>query len=112
VEDDAAIRRLVVKNLGSLGYRTIEAKSDRCALALLKESPEVDLLFSDMVLPGGMTGLVIAEQARHVRPDIKILFMSGHTESGAELANVDVELIEKPFKRAVVAEKVRATLDR
>ena len=112
VEDDAAVRRLVVKILGSLGYRTIEAENGRCALALLDETPEVDLLFSDMVLPGGMTGLDIAEQARRARPDIKILFMSGYTESGAELANVDVELIAKPFKRAVVAEKVRAVLDR
>ena len=112
VEDDAAVRRLVMNILGSLGYRTIAAENGLGALALIEEIPEVDLLFSDVVLPGGMSGLEIAERAMRSRPDIKVLFMSGYTESGAELADMDVALIEKPFRRAAVAEKVRAALDR
>ena len=112
VEDDASVRRLVVNILGELGYRTIDAEDGAGALAILEHSPKIDLLFSDMVLPGGMTGLEIAEQAKRSRPGIKILFMTGYTESRAELADMDVELIGKPFRRTAVAEKVRAALDR
>ncbi|HEX2146713.1 MAG TPA: PAS domain S-box protein, partial [Pseudorhizobium sp.] len=89
VEDDARVRRVAVSRLTDLGYTVIEAENGAEALAKLRQNPGITLLFTDIVMPGGITGDELAEIVREERPDIKVLFTSGYAEpeiAGRELA--------------------------
>jgi PAS domain S-box-containing protein len=112
VEDDALLRGLAVRLLGELGYVVHEAADGPDAVAILRSGAAVDLLFTDVVMPGGMTGAQLAERARRERPDLPVLFTSGYTEltlpsSGEQTA----ELLHKPYRRVELAARVRAVLD-
>ncbi len=114
VEDDKDLRRFVVTVLSRLGYEVLEASSGKRALAVLKNSPEVDLVLSDVLLPGGRSGPDIAEEAQRHRPDLKFLFMSGYvtTESHHQGWLRDwADLLNKPFTKRDLAQRVRAVLD-
>ena len=76
VEDDARVRRVAVARLRGLGYRVIEAGDAAAALAALSHHPEIAMIFTDVVMPGGMSGDELAEAALARRPDVKILFTS------------------------------------
>ena len=80
VEDDLRVRRMTAARLRDMGYRVIEAGDGPGALAALDEHPEVQLLFTDMVMPGGMTGADLATAARAGRPQLKVLLTSGYAE--------------------------------
>ena len=116
VEDDADVRRLTVTLLSSLGYSVLEAQDAEHALPLLAGDEAIDMLLSDVVLPGDQSGPVIAEAARRLRPNLKVLYMSGYAadfmgrnrEGGANAVNAD--LLSKPFTRSELARKVRTTL--
>ena len=82
VEDDPRLRRVLSKRLRSLGYQFIEADSGAAAMAQLADRPEIALVFTDMVMPGGMTGYDLAEAAWAIKPDLKVLFTSGYAEPG------------------------------
>ena len=115
VEDEDDVRRLVVRVLTSLRYRPLEARDGMSALAVLDQAPEVALLFTDVVLPGGMNGLEIAREARRRRPELKVLFTSGYTENAiVHHSRLDegVELIEKPYRKESLACKLQAILGR
>ncbi|MDS4068466.1 MAG: ATP-binding protein [Candidatus Competibacter sp.] len=114
VEDESAVRQLAVRILESLGYRTVEADTAEAALAVLKATPEVAVLFTDVVLPGTASGVDLARQALRFRPDLKILFVSGYAE--AHLSRFQdrpegSDLLDKPYRKAQLAEKLRALLD-
>lgn len=114
LEDDDDVRTYSVEILRELGYRVIEAHDGPSALRLLERQTRVDLLFSDVVLPGGMTGAQVAEQARALRPEIKILFTTGYARNAIiHQGRLDkgVRLITKPFGSAELAVKVRDILD-
>jgi len=114
VEDDPSVRELVVALLGDLGYRTVETAQGTAALEALDEGADFDLLFTDMVLPGPMTGSDVAHEARRRVPGIKILFCSGYAGAARtdELtAESGVEFISKPFRKAELAVKLRELLD-
>ncbi len=109
------MRTLVIGLLEGIGYETIGAATGEAALAVLRERPEVALLFSDVVLPGGMYGPEVAVEARRIRPDLKVLFLSGYIEiAGIRAGQMpgEHELVRKPFRASDVAEKVRAALER
>ncbi len=114
VEDDPDVRRLVVRILGSLGYRVVDAPDARAALAVLSAGETVDLLLSDVVLAGGMSGPELARLSRERHRDLKILLMTGYA---AEAANrngglgLETVLLNKPFQRHELADKLRAVLD-
>ncbi len=114
VEDDSAVRKLQVRVLQSLGYRTLEAADGPSAMTALGGTARVDLLLTDIVMPGGMNGLDVAEAARRVRPGLKILFMSGHAPTNvAQLYNLSgAHLLSKPFSRATLAHAVHEQLKR
>ena len=115
VEDDASVRALVVKTLASLGFRTVEAANGKSALAALDETPDVALLFTDVVLPDGMSGTELAGEARCRRPEIEVLFTSGYTkDESVHRSGVDhgVELLAKPYRKADLAQRLRAVLGR
>jgi CheY-like chemotaxis protein len=113
VEDDDEVRSHTLESLGDLGYRTLAAGSARAALKLLREHPEIQLLFTDVVLPDGMNGQQLAEEANRQRPDLKVLMTTGYARNAIlRHGKVDagVQLITKPFTYAALAAKIRSVL--
>jgi CheY-like chemotaxis protein len=114
VEDDDGVRTDSVETLRELGYRVLEAHDGPSALRLLEGQSRIDLLFTDVVLPGGMTGAQVASQMRALRPGLKVLFTTGYARNAIiHQGRLDkgVELITKPFSFADLAAKVRDVLD-
>lgn len=113
VEDDNGVRDLAVELLSSIGYITVEACDGKSALGILDRTPDVHLLFTDIVLPSGMSGIEMAAQARRMRPDLKVLFTTGYID-GSVAGHGDfaggAELIDKPYRKAVLAEKIAGVL--
>ena len=114
VEDNEDLRDLIVTFLTGLGYRVLEAGDGATAYAALERAPGIDLLLSDVRLPGGHSGRDIVEEAQKQYPDLKALFMSGDTglrmfREGQLLEGID--LVQKPFTKHDLAQKVRAVLD-
>jgi CheY-like chemotaxis protein len=113
VEDDSDLRDLAVLLLNRMGYRTHEAADGQMALLLLEKLPHVDLLFTDLVLPQGMSGAEIAKAARKRFPGLKVLFTSGYGESASfedVLPDAKVEMISKPYRREVLAKRLQEVL--
>ncbi len=113
VEDDTAVRESVVGLLRSLGYETVAAADAETTLRRLEETPDVALLFSDLVLPRGGSGADIARRARRRRPGLKVLFTTGHSdEAVARHGRLEdgADLIQKPYRKADLARKVAAAL--
>jgi PAS domain S-box-containing protein len=114
VEDDEDLRANTKEILRELGYRTLEAGTGGDALKLLQTHPETQLLFSDVVLPGGMNGRQLADEARRRRSCLKILFTTGYArDTIVHEGRLDagVQLITKPFTYAALASKIREVLD-
>ncbi len=114
VEDNKDLRAVTVKQLSDLGYRTIEAENAKAALAVLAAHPEIDLLFTDIIMPGGMTGTELAREARRLYPKLKILLTSGYTARAMANGFHDIEgleLLNKPFRKRDLAQKLRQVLD-
>jgi CheY-like chemotaxis protein len=115
VEDDPSVRTLSVALLSDLGYGVLEAADGPAALLVLETSPQIDLLFTDVVLPGGMRGPELAAEITRRRPRITVLYTSGYTENAiVHQGRLDegVDLLNKPFRRDDLARKVRAVLDK
>ena len=113
VEDDPDIRDFVARSLLGLGYTVREAADGKSALELLETDAPVDLLLSDMTMPGGVSGRDLVIEARRRRPALKILCMSGYSDQVvASLMPLAYSLLEKPFLKHDLARAVRSTLDR
>ncbi|MFA8387867.1 MAG: ATP-binding protein [Pelagibaca sp.] len=115
VEDDELVRQHVCATLLELGYRVVEAANGPQAIEILKQTLDVDLLFTDIILPGGMNGRALADAAQAVRPELKVLFTSGYTEDTIiqhGRLDPEVELLSKPYRRSQLAEKLRKVLER
>jgi PAS domain S-box-containing protein len=111
VEDDPRLRRVLSKRLRTLGYEVVEADNGAAAMAHLATRPEVAMIFTDMVMPGGMTGYELAQAALEIKPDIKILFTSGYAEPAiARLGVKTGAWLKKPYTAEELAEKVRSVL--
>src|SRR5688572_2916342 len=114
VEDNPDVRRLVLRQLRDLGYEVIEAANGPQALKILDDGATIDLLFTDVVMPGGMTGRQLAEAAKTRRPNLKTLFTSGYTEDSIlRLGKLDpgVRLLSKPYRKHELATRIREALD-
>jgi PAS domain S-box-containing protein len=115
VEDDRLVRDYVVAQLGSLGYLTLAAENAAVALAYLASDTVFDLLFTDIIMPGGMNGRELAEAITRQRPDVKVLYTSGYTENAiVHHGRLDpgVALLNKPYRKKDLAEKLRQVLER
>jgi CheY-like chemotaxis protein len=115
VEDHDDLRSYSVGVLQELGYRVLEAPNGPAALDLLARVDRVDLLFTDVVLPEGMDGRRLADQALRLRPDLKVLFTTGYSRNAImHNGRLDpgVQLLPKPFTFDALAAKVRFVLDR
>ena len=114
LEDDPSVRELAVTMLKGLGYDVLEAGTGQAALEVLQVNQDIHILLSDVVLPGGMSGPALAEQAKDLHPDLKVLFMSGYAEKAIyhnqSLAN-GADLLNKPFRKRELALRVREVLD-
>ncbi len=111
VEDDPHVLALTVDVLSGLGYRVSTAGSAVAALEVLQGRKKIDLLFSDVVMPGGMTGFELAQQARALRPEMKVLLTSGYVGDGAQVWGDSFPLIDKPYETPALAARLRALLD-
>jgi CheY-like chemotaxis protein len=113
VEDEASVRQYASTQLASLGYRVLAAGDGPEALSILRQHADVALLLTDIVLPGGLSGPRLAEQALALRPGLKVLYSSGYTANEIlHHGRVDAGalLLPKPYRRADLARKVRAAL--
>ena len=113
-EDDPFVRAYVVSALEELGYRVIAAEDAREALTQLTQGAEVDVLFTDIVMPGGMNGWELAERAQQIRPGLKLLFTSGYaleTLVARGRIHPDTAILNKPYRRPELARRLREVLD-
>jgi two-component system NtrC family sensor kinase len=114
VEDDPDVSRFVADALAEFGYRVVRASTAADALELLQKMPEIALLFTDVVLPGGINGRELANKAAELRPGLPVLFATGYTRNAIihhGRLDANVELLVKPFTTEALARKVRQVLD-
>jgi PAS domain S-box-containing protein len=114
VEDDPLVRSTVIGQLRGLGYQVIETGTGAEALRVLATGAAVDLMFTDVVMPGGLDGKELARRARGVRPGLKVLFTTGYTEDAAirhGRLEAGARLLNKPYRRADLARVIRQALD-
>jgi signal transduction histidine kinase/CheY-like chemotaxis protein len=109
VDDNHSLIAVTMRNLTALGYTVVPAVDARSALAILASEAVVDLLFTDVVMPGGMSGPELAEAARRLRPDLRVLFTTGYADVLVE--GSDRQVLRKPYGRRGLATAVRAVLD-
>jgi PAS domain S-box-containing protein len=113
VEDDALVRGYVIAQLESLGYTTLAAADGAAALALVDKGAAFDLLFTDVIMPGGMNGRQLADAIRARRPSLNVLYTSGYTENAiVHHGRLDpgVALLNKPYRKTDLARKLRDAL--
>ena len=114
IDDEPVVRNLVVEVLNEQGYRVLEAEDGPSGLKLLQSLPAIDLLITDVGLPGGMNGRQIADAARLQRPGLKVLFMTGYAENavvGNGHLDLGMAIITKPFETLALGAKVREIID-
>ena len=113
VDDDAGVLQVAARQLRELGYAVVTAESGAEALAKLRRLPDVGLLLTDIVMPGGMNGFELTERARALKPGLKVLHASGFTLNATEDGAVDAEvpMLTKPYRKADLASKVREVLE-
>ena len=115
VEDDPLVRTYVATQLGSLGYTTLTAANADEALQHLDRGTSFDLLFTDVIMPGSINGRQLADEARRLRPSLRVLYTSGYTENAiVHHGRLDpgVLLLAKPYRKADLARMVRVALTR
>jgi PAS domain S-box-containing protein len=111
VEDDPRVLALTLDLLTGLGYEVRSATNAAEALEVLRSAAEIDLLFTDVVMPGGVSGLSLARTARELRPDLLVLLSSGFLGDGAAISDAEFPLLDKPYEPSAMAARVRKLLD-
>ncbi len=113
VEDEPSLRAMAMESLRDLGYRTLEAADAAQALAHLASETVLDLMFSDIVMPGGMDGLALMREARRLRPGLAVILTSGYVDtSDGSMIPADVPLLRKPYGPEDLAAEVERRLAR
>jgi CheY-like chemotaxis protein len=114
VEDNPDVRRVTARRLQHLGYSVVEADSGARAIEALKSDARVDLVFSDVVMPGGVSGFDVAQWVRENMPQVSVLLTSGFAEDVArsgETPAPELEILRKPYSSADLARALRKALD-
>ncbi len=114
VEDDVAVRRLVEEQLVTLGYRVTTAEDGRTALGILAGKDKFELMLTDLVMPNGVDGLTLAQEARRLRPDLKIVLATGIADHASLLdrkPDASIRILPKPFRGRQLARLLRELLD-
>lgn len=113
VEDDEAVLAVAIESVSDLGYRVLVAHDSREALAIVKGPERIDILFSDIVMPGGLNGAQLAVEAQRLRPDIKVLLTSGYTAAALSDDHGLPEalpILSKPYRRDELAAQLRVVV--
>ena len=113
VEDDSFVRGYAVACLESLGYHVITAADGKSALAKLRNGEKLDILFTDIVMPGGISGLDLMEEARKLRPGLRVLLTSGYpleTLAARGKLTVSATILNKPYRKAELARRLREVM--
>jgi len=108
VEDNADLRSIAVRQIRDLGYEVAEAPNGLAALEMLRTTQPVDLLFTDIMMPGGLDGPTLAREALKLRPQLKVLFTSGFADVRSE---ADFPLLQKPYRKPELSARLRAALE-
>jgi CheY-like chemotaxis protein len=113
VEDDERVRQLTIRRLKTIGYQVVEASDGPTALDILRSGEPVDLVFTDLVMPGGLSGRDVVVQAREIKPGIKVLLTSGYAEElvrGDDLVREQLTVLRKPYQQADLVAALRRIL--
>ncbi len=113
VEDNLEVLDLSVTLLESLGYKVLSASEGARALEILEDAPKIDLILSDVMLPGGLLGPEVVQRAKRSRPDLRVLFMSGYADATARSSGLLAEgatVLNKPFRRYDLACQLRVAM--
>jgi DNA-binding NtrC family response regulator len=112
VEDEALVRWFASEVLDEAGYHVVPAENALEALIILADMAALDLLVTDIVMPGGRDGFALAQSAKAVRPELKILYISGYSWAAAQAhaGQLHGELLRKPFRRDDLLDAVRRSL--
>jgi PAS domain S-box-containing protein len=113
VEDDERVRKLTITRLQLIGYRVLEASDGLRALDILSRDDAIDLVFTDLIMPGGMSGRDVAARARQLRPGIKVLLTSGYAEElvhGDDLEREELKVLRKPYHQNELVAVLRQAL--
>ncbi|MDX1509246.1 MAG: response regulator, partial [Woeseiaceae bacterium] len=115
VEDEDGVRDVAISLLSSIGYDVLHADCGSRALEIISERDDIDLLFTDIVMPGGMNGTELAQLALEKNPKLRVLYTSGYTGTTVfdnELLEHGSEMLNKPYRQEELAQSVRNVLDR
>ena len=113
VEDDIRVRQLTIKRLKLIGYQVLEASDGPAALEILERGDAIDLVFTDLIMPGGLSGREVATRARELRPGVKVLLTSGYAEElvhGDDLQREQLKVLRKPYEQADLVAALREVL--
>jgi PAS domain S-box-containing protein len=113
VEDDSRVRQLTIKRLKLIGYQVLEASDGPAALEILARSDAVDLVFTDLIMPGGLSGREVAMRARKLKPGVKVLLTSGYAEElvhGDDLQREQLKVLRKPYQQTDLIAALRDVL--
>jgi len=113
VEDDSRVRQLTIRRLKLIGYEVLEASDGPAALQILERGDPIDLVFTDLIMPGGLSGREVAIRAREIKPGIKVLLTSGYAEElvrGDDLQRENLKVLRKPYQQADLVAALRDVL--
>jgi CheY-like chemotaxis protein len=113
VEDNPGVRDLTIRRLGMLGYKVLVAENGPAAVAVIEKGDRIDLIFSDVVMAGGMSGVDLARWIREKRPGTRVLLTSGFADVADDeaAAGLEIRLLRKPYKQADLARAIREALE-
>jgi CheY-like chemotaxis protein len=114
VEDNAEVRRVTASRLFELGYRVIDVDSGPAALEVLKSDQAVDVVFSDIVMAGGMSGFDVAQWVQMHRSELRLLLTSGYADEALRVQErpaAGLKILRKPYNRSELARAIRSTID-
>jgi CheY-like chemotaxis protein len=107
VEDDPDVQLVTVEALRFMGYSVLTADEGNGALQILRRDPDIDVMFTDVVMPKGMSGTELLEQARAMRPDLKILIASGYARAQLPVIPPGCDFLGKPYRVEELGERLR-----
>jgi CheY-like chemotaxis protein len=112
VEDDPEVENVATELLQDIGCQVVQAHDGESALAVLERDPTIELVMSDIAMPGGMSGLELARVVREHYPGLPILLVTGYSQYAAQVMNEGFTLVEKPYHRDTLAAAIGATVER
>jgi len=111
VEDDSEVAEVTMALLRDIGCQAVHARDGKAALAILERDQTIELVISDLVMPGGMSGLELAQTLRERRPELPVLLATGYSQYAPQVVNESFTLVEKPYRRDALGASIRAAVE-